>query len=244
MKLSTVLLVAALVVLARPALAGPPYVTDDPEPTDNGHFEIYAFGAGTATAAGTDGEAGIDFNYGAGPDLQLTAVLPIAFDSPRGQDTVRGLGNIEIAAKYRFLHQATDGWDVSVFPRLFLPALSHHVGERHLSVLLPIWIGKDWGRWSTFGGGGCALNKGGDSQNYCLVGWALTRRVLPDLTVGAEIYHQTADTRGGQSLTGMGAGITYDITENYHLMASYGPGLAHQSTTDRYSWYTALLFTF
>lgn len=244
MKRSVFLLAAAFALLARPALAGPPFVTDDPEPTDFGHFEIYAFGSGTATAAGTDGEAGIDFNYGAAEDLQLTAVMPIAFDSPRGQATVRGLGNIELAAKYRLLHQAPDGWDVAVFPRLFLPTLSHHVGERHAAFLLPVWIGKDWGDWSTFGGGGCALNNGGGSQNYCLAGWALTRRVLPDLTLGAEFYHQTADTRGGKSLTGVGAGVTYDLTETYHLMASYGPGLAHQSTTDRYSWYAALQFTF
>ena len=238
------LLAAILLVLARPALAGPPYVTDDPQPTDVGHFEIFAFGSGTATRDGTDGEAGIDFNYGAAPDLQLTAVIPLGFDSPRGQETVRGLGNIELGFKYRFLHQQTSGWDVSVFPRLFLPSLSHHVGARHVALFIPVWAQKDWGQWSTFGGGGCALNNGGSSRDYCLVGWAVTRRVLPDLSIGAELYHQSADTRGGKPLTGIGAGITYDITETYHLMASFGPGLQNPSESGRYSWYTALLFTF
>jgi hypothetical protein len=54
--------------LARPALAGPPYVSDDPEPTDYKHFEIYTFNSGTAMRGDTSGTSGIDFNYGAAPD--------------------------------------------------------------------------------------------------------------------------------------------------------------------------------
>ena len=46
------------------ALAAPPYVTDDPQPTEYGHYEIYAFTAGTTTMDGTGGQAGFDLNYG------------------------------------------------------------------------------------------------------------------------------------------------------------------------------------
>jgi hypothetical protein len=101
------------------------------------------------------GESGIDFNYGALPDLQLTAVTPLAFALPAGAaNEIRG-GNVELAAKYRFLHQATTGWDVALFPRVFLPSVSSRVGEDHPALLLPLWLEKDWGKWSTFGGGGC-----------------------------------------------------------------------------------------
>ena len=71
----------ALLALTSPAWAGPPYLSDDPEPTDYQHFEIYAFGLGTSGIGGTEGETGIDFNYGGAPDLQLTAVIPMAFRS-------------------------------------------------------------------------------------------------------------------------------------------------------------------
>ena len=54
----------ALVLGVSPALAGPCYLTDDPEPTDYQHFEIYNFTNGTATRANSSGEAGIDINYG------------------------------------------------------------------------------------------------------------------------------------------------------------------------------------
>ncbi|MBN9532105.1 MAG: transporter [Alphaproteobacteria bacterium] len=238
------LIALALLLLAGPALAGPPYVTDDPEPTDYRHFEIYAFGSGSVSRGGRDGAGGIDFNYGGAPDLQLTAVLPFAYDSPNGAAAVAGVGNIELAAKYKFLHQADTGWDVSVFPRLFLPSLSSRIGDRHFSILLPVWIGRDLGKWSTFGGGGCAWNESRESQNYCLAGWALTREIAPHLTVGAELYHQTAADRGGKAATGVGFGATYDLNEHYHLMASAGPGLQNRAETGDMAWYAAVLMTF
>lgn len=234
----------ALLAVARPAFAGPPYVSDDPEPTDYRHFEIYAFNAGTTTRDGTSGTTGVDFNYGAAPDLQLTAVLPGGFDSPAVGQTVIGLGNTNLAAKYRFLYQARFGWDVSVFPRLFLPSNSRSLGERHTSFLLPIWLEKDWGDWSSFGGGGCEINRGGGSQDFCLASWAVARQILPRLQLGAEIYHQTAASIGGRATTGINLGVRYDLTENYHLLASIGPGIQNAAANDQYSWYAALLFTF
>jgi hypothetical protein len=64
-----------LIVIPAVAWAGPPFVTDDPEPTDFKHYEVYLFAQGTNARDGTSGASGIDFNYGAGPNLQLTAGL-------------------------------------------------------------------------------------------------------------------------------------------------------------------------
>lgn len=237
-------IVPFILLAAGPAVAGPPYVTDDPQPTDAGHFEIYAFNQGTNVRGDTGGESGIDFNYGGAENLQLTAVVPLAFDAPSGQPLIMGIGNIELAAKYKFLHQNDDGWDVAVFPRVFLPSASSRMGQQHASFLLPFWAEKDWSDWSTFGGGGCALNNGDGAKDYCLAGWALTRKLASDFTVGAEVYHQTASTRGGRDSTALGVGATYDLSDTYHLMASYGPGIQNAAATNRYSWYVALLTTF
>jgi len=233
----------AAVLLAQPAFAGPPYVTDDPEPTDYRHYEIYAFGGGTATRSGSEATAGIDFNYGGAPDLQLTAVLPFGFDMPSGGPNVSGFGNVELAAKYKFLHQDDFGWDVAFFPRVFLPSLSKNIGEQHTSLLLPLFFGKSWGDWSTFGGGGCTISHGGGSTNFCEVGWAVTYQVTPALSLGGEIYHQGADSVGGRPSSGIGFGAVYDLSEHYHLMASAGPGIQNAADTNRHSWFVALLFT-
>lgn len=234
----------AIVATTGAAIAGPPYLSDDPEPTDFKHYEIYLFATDTRTRDGTSGAGGVDFNYGATPDLQLTAVFPVAHDSPTRARSVAGLGNIELAAKYRFLHRSDLGWDIAVFPRFFLPSVSSQVGERHSSLLLPVWLERDWDQWSTFGGGGCVINRGGISQDFCMAGWALTRQVVPKLQLGAEIVHQTPDTEGGRTSTSVDVGLRYDMNENYHLLASTGPGLQNAAETDRYAWYASLLFTF
>ena len=43
---------------AQAALAGPPFLTDDPAPTDNQHYEVYGFANGTAGKDGTGGAFG------------------------------------------------------------------------------------------------------------------------------------------------------------------------------------------
>ena len=48
---------AALVLLSLPASAGPPFVTDDPEPVDYQHYEMYFFSLGTHTAGEISGVA-------------------------------------------------------------------------------------------------------------------------------------------------------------------------------------------
>jgi hypothetical protein len=235
---------AFFLLLAGTAFAGPPYISDDPQPTDEGHYEIYAYTLGTTARDDTGGEAGIDFNYGAAPDLQLTAVVPYAYDSEDGAPMHAGLGSVELAAKYRFLHQDDFGLDVAFFPRVFLPSATRGVEQQNASLFLPIWAEKDWDKWSAFGGGGCELNRNGRSRNFCQAGWVLARQILPDLQLGAEIVHQSADTEGGRALTAAGAGITYDLTPNYHLMAYAGPGIQNAAENDRCSWYAAVQFTF
>src|SRR5450631_3342274 len=95
-------LLTVLSELTETAVAGPPYVSDDPEPTDFRHYEIYLFAGGTESREGASGAAGLDFNYGAAPGLQVTAVFPVAYDNSSGVHSVAALGNIQLAAKYRF----------------------------------------------------------------------------------------------------------------------------------------------
>jgi hypothetical protein len=237
---------AALVLtaIANQAQAGPPYVSDDPEPTDYKHFEIYTFTNGATTRDGTAGASGIDFNYGAAPDLQLTATVPAGFDRPVGGGTNIGLSNIELAAKYRFLHQDGFGLDVSVFPRIFLPSGSSLIGDNHASLLLPVWVQKDWnGGWSAFGGGGCTVTER-RAVDFCQTGAVLTYQLLPKLQIGAEIFHRTSDSSGMPATTSAGIGWRFDLNDNYHLLGYVRRGIENADATDRYSWYASVLFTF
>jgi hypothetical protein len=240
---SCLAIVAMLFASLKPALAGPPYVSDDPQPTDYKHFEIYAFTSGTQTIDGTSGQAGIDFNYGAAPDLQLTAVLPGGFGHPVDGPSELGLGNFQLAAKYRFLHQDNFGLDVSFFPRLFLPSTSAAVGDLHSSILLPLWLQKDWGAWSVFGGGGCVISSD-SGGNHCLAGGVVTRQVTESLRLGIEVSYQSAQANGVPSSTALGLGAQYDFSDHSHLLGYINRGIQSANETDQVSWYTALLFTF
>ncbi|MGO9360423.1 MAG: hypothetical protein ACLP1D_22580 [Xanthobacteraceae bacterium] len=246
--------VATALVLVEPATAGPPYVSDDPETTDYQHFEVYTFnngltarGAldfGTRPQAGTIGETGVDINYGAGPNLQLTTTVPAGYSSPAGGPTWVGMGNVELAAKYRFLRQDSFGLDVSVFPRVFLPGGPNSVNGDRASLLLPAWVQKDWaGGWSAFGGGGCMVGSLG-TQQFCLAGAVLNYQLLPKLQLGVEYFHQTADRAGTPATSSLGLGFRYDLTETYHLLGYVRRGIENADQTDQYAWYASVLFTF
>jgi len=142
------------------------------------------------------------------------------------------------------LRSAEAGWDVAVYPDVTLPSGSSRVGERHFSIILPIWVERDWAQWSTFGGGGCAVNRGGGSQDFCQAGWVVARQFLPSLQMGAEVVHRSADTKGGRATTQAGAGLKYDLSDTYHLLAYTGRSVQSAAEANQYCWYTSILFTF
>lgn len=217
-------------------MAGPPYVTDDPQPTDLDHWEVYAFASASRTPGVTDGATGLDLNYGAVRDVQLTATLPMTFERAGGR-TDHGVGDVEVAAKVRVAHQDTEGLDVAVFPRLVLPTAK---GPGKVGALLPVWAQKDFGDWSVFGGGGYALNPGADARNYWQGGLAVTRQVNPRLNVGVEMYHRGPDARDSGAYTGLNVGMDYRLAEHWSLIGAAGPGLQNTREGGRYAVYVAL----
>jgi hypothetical protein len=231
-------LAALLCVPAVPAHAGPPFVTDDPEPTETGHWEIYNFATGDHVPGTTAGAAGLDLNYGRADNLQLTAVIPMQFQS-QGQI---GLGNIELAAKYRFLRQSEDSAlpDVAFFPRLFVPTAGRQFGSGRANLLLPIWAERDFGPWSLFGGGGYVINPGPGNRDYWLGGIVVSRAVTDDLAVGVELYHQAPTASDARAFTGLNIGVTYKLTDHWSLLASGGPGLENPESEGEYAFYFAL----
>ena len=244
-------LIAALVLLAvrfSPSYAGPPFITDDPEPVDLGHWEVYAFSAGTQVKGDIGGTlVGTEVNYGAAPNLQLHVIVPLAFDNPGGGPMVAGPGDIELGAKYRFITPGEDDWypQVGIFPLIEVPAgnAERGLGAGKMREYLPIWLQKDWGDWTSYGGGGYWINPGAGNQNYWFVGWLLQNQVTKQLALGAEVFHQTADMIGGKGMTSFNVGGVYDFNENYHLLFSGGHGLQNPALTNQFSYYLAIQWT-
>jgi hypothetical protein len=237
MKLRSIFLLL-LTVSAAPTLAGPPYLTDDPVPTDTGHWEIYAFGTGEGRGSTIDADAGFDLNYGPLKDVQLTATLPLSFSHSRPEGWRTGTGDVELGIKYRFLNDETRNFSAAIFPRVILPTSGLESHEK-TKFLLPVWIGKDFADGtSLFGGGGLEINPGAGNPNFWQAALAITHDLDENLSVGAEVTRQGSDTAGGTAQTRAGVGSIVKLSDHYSLLFSGGPTWSDHRTG--YHFYGAL----
>jgi hypothetical protein len=185
----------------------------------------------------------VELNYGAANNVQLSLTLPENYiESPALR---AGGGDVSASAKWRFLHAPDDSWlpDAAVFPAVTFPSGARAFGAGHGSLFVPVWLEKDFGPWSTFGGGGYAVNPDVGQRNFALVGCALTRSFGARLNLGVEIYHQTRAIVGGPASTNLGFGAVYQMTKHWALMASGGPGLQAPSRSGASAFYVSLQFT-
>lgn len=227
-----------LVSATTPALAGPPYLTDDPVPTDTGHWEIYAFSAAEGRRSDLDADAGLDLNYGAVKGVQLTATLPLNFSHAPLEGWHSGSGDVELGVKYRFLDDERTGFSAAIFPRVILPTAAHSPGEE-TRLLLPVWLEKDFsGGTSLFGGGGFEANPGAGNRDFWQAALAITQDVSKTVSVGAEVTRQGSDTAGGTAQTRAGVGSIVKLSNHYALLLSGGPTWADHRTS--YHLYAAL----
>lgn len=227
-----------LAVICAPASAGPPYLTDDPVPTDTGHWEIYAFSEGEGQRSSLDDESGLDLNYGPVAGVQLTATLPFVFSHDRGSGWRSGTGDVELGVKYRFLHDEKDGISAAIFPRAILSTSSIGEDER-TRFLLPLWIGKDFaGGTSIFGGGGYEFNPGPANRSFWQAALALTHNFNKAVSVGGEVTWQQNDSLGGTDQVRAGLGSIVKLSEHSAFLISGGPAWADHHTG--YHFYGAL----
>lgn len=233
-------LVAALALAgaATVSSAGPPYLTDDPVPTDVGHWELYGFAAGEGHRSDLDTDLGMDINYGAMKGVQLTATLPLSFSHDSLDGWRGGSGDVELGVKYRFIDKGKPAFSAAIFPRVILPTAAHSPDEK-ARLLLPIWLEQDFrGDYSIFGGGGFELNRGPGNRDFLLGAIAVTHDLNKMLSVGSELAWQQPDIVGGTDQLRAGIGATAKLSDHYSLLLSGGPTWADHRTG--YHLYAAL----
>jgi hypothetical protein len=211
---------------ATPGVAGPPYETDDPEPTELKHWEIYAFVTADGRRADVDGATGVDLNYGPVPGIQLTATVPGAFAHSRADGWRTGAGDLEIGVKYRFFRDEKRSVQAAIFPRVILPTSSNGLGGSRTRLLLPLWLQKDFGPTSLFGGGGYEINPGPGNRDFWQAGLALTHDFSDKLSMGAELTYQTRDSVGGASAVGVNGGLIRKLGGPFSLLIAGGPSFS------------------
>ncbi len=231
----------ALVAVAH---AGPPFVTDDPEPVDFKHWEVYLATQQNHNADGWSGTAPhLEINYGVVPDVQLHVIAPFAYDRPNGARTTYGFGDMEMGIKYRFVHETDNRPMIGIFPLVELPTgnSTQGLGNGKAQFFLPIWLQKKLGDWSTYGGGGYWFNPGQGNRNWWYGGWQVQRKITEPFAIGAEIQYRTAQTIGGSSSVALNGGGIWDLSKNVHFMLTAGHTVAGRS---EFQGYAAIQFTF
>jgi hypothetical protein len=248
------LLAGLSLCLATTAHGGPPFVTDDPEPVEYRHWEIYLASQVAHDADGWSGTAPhLEVNYGAIPEVQLHLIAPLVFTAPNDASTRSSYGDTELGVKFRFVQETPRFPQIGIFPIVELPTgdgdlptgdSDRGLGNSKTPVFLPVWLQKSWGaenrQWTTYGGGGYWINPGPGNRDWTLIGWFLQRQIADNLTLGAEVFHETASEVGGEADTAFNAGGIFDLNETCHLLFSAGHTVDGPA---RFSAYVALQLT-
>jgi hypothetical protein len=203
---------------------GPPMITDDPGTPGNGKWEnnlAIAF-EHRPNETSIDVPA-IDLNYGVGEHIQLTLQSAPVLLKRTGHGLVGGLGGTEAALKWRFVDEATSGFDMSMFPRVIFniaqSSVRRGLAEDGTHFQIPFQIAKTFGRWRADAElGPLASTVGRSEWLYGIVGGF---DVAKSTMLMAEL-HGTSRMNLTRDVLTVNFGLRHEFTENYILILSMG----------------------
>jgi len=215
----------ALLLSVGPVQAGPPFLTDDPEPVDYQHWEVIL---ATPSFHDVDGWSGtlphMEINYGILPEVQFHVLVGNTYNKAPGEPAHFGYADTELGVKYRFLQETKFRPQIAFYPSVELPTgnRNEELGNGKAQVFLPIWLEKKFGDWTTYGGGGYWFNPGPDNHDNWFAGWEIQRKLTSNFTLGAEIQFRTPESIENHTTVALNAGGIWELSENCHLLFSAG----------------------
>jgi hypothetical protein len=227
-----------------PALAGPPFITDDPEPVDFRTWEInYGLTYLHAAGASAGSLPSLDINYGVYPGVQLH-LQPQAAYARGGDARAYGVGDTEVGVKYRLTKKTDDkrAWMLAIYPMLEIPTGSagRGLGAGAYSAYLPLWAQTTRGNWTVFGGGGYRRDARVEAKNSWAGGMTALYQVSERLQFGAEVFGATRNTEAGRASTGVNFGGVYGLGGGLSLLFSAGHGLRDAPASNQGAVYLGL----
>ena len=231
----------AFTLSAGAAWAGPPFVTDDPEPVEYKHYETYLASEQTGTIGGHNTTNLLEVNYGALPDVQVSVSLPYVINTPAGQTTQSGLGDVMVGVKYRFMQETDSRPMAAIYPSVITASgnASKGLGNGGEQIFLPVWLQKSEGSWHTFGGGGYWINRAPGGASHWYFGLALMNDVTEHLSLGGEGYHATDQKPLDNASNGFNLGGIYTFDKHNRILFSAGRAVVELSSQNSYSTYVA-----
>lgn len=230
------LMLAAMLLPAQAALAGPPYATDDPGVLGLGQIEAIPY-LDAVLASGPDtGESGIDANIGIAHGIQIGLIAPLhSFGG--GRDRL-AIGDVSLTAKLVVADDGGTGPAIALGPALALPTAS--AGRARAGLDLPLWIGIERGPWSLHGGGGYRLAANRDGGDLPFGGIVARRRIGERLNLGGEAWFE-GKRHDGTALAMIGPGIEWQLSNSAALVAAGHAILSHRRENGDFHVYAALV---
>jgi hypothetical protein len=206
------------------AEAGPPFVTDDPEPPPLGGWEINVPFILERTRGKTEMDAPLfDLNYGL-PNIQLKLEIPVRIVHGGDADTAAGPGDVLLGVKWRFFNREPSQLQLGLYPQLLVPTGDHArgLGEGRTAFVLPFVAQKSWGQWTLYGNVGFWWQTAAETRNYFYAGAVLERDFSERLTLGVELFGNSPKECGGRSELAFNVGGSWKLNKHLNLLFAGG----------------------
>ena len=199
-------------------------ITDDPGTPGNGKWENnFAIAFEHRPGETASDVPAIDLNYGLGDHIQLTLQTALVLVRRSGHGLIDGIGGTEAAVKWRFLDEATGGFDVSMFPRVIFNVAQSSVrrglAEDGTRFQIPLQAAKALGRLHVDAEFGPRASTVGRSE--WLYGIVFGFEVAKSTMLMAELHDESRMNFTRDVLT-LNFGLRHAFTENYVLIVSMG----------------------
>lgn len=224
MRLQAALAGAACLFAIHSVRAGPPFVTDDPEPPPPGGWEINIPFILERTPGNTEMNAPLfDLNYGL-PNIQLNLQFPIEIEHEDNNGTAAGLGDMLLGVKWRFFNNEKSQLQIGMYPELLVPTGDHSrgLGEGRVAFVLPLVAQKSWDKWTLFGNIGFWWRTAAGARTYVYAGAVLEREINDRLTLGVELFGNPPKEHGSRSDVAFNLGGTWKLNRHLNLLFTGG----------------------
>jgi outer membrane putative beta-barrel porin/alpha-amylase len=224
MNVRRVLLGIGWLVMIDLVRAGPPFVTEDPEPPPPGGWEINVPFIIERTPGETDMNTPLfDLNYGL-PNIQLKLEIPVEVIHDDSDGTVGGAGDLLLGVKWRFLNNERSQFQLGTYPQVLVPTGDHSrgLGQGGSAFVLPFIAQKNWDKWTLYGNVGYWWQAGTENRDYVYAGAVLEREINEQLTLGVELLGNSPKERSGRSELAFNVGGTWKLGEHLNLLFSGG----------------------
>jgi hypothetical protein len=236
MKLEAALAGAACLLAINSAQAGPPFVTDDPEPPPPGGWEINVPFILERASGSTDMDAPLfDLNYGL-PNVQLKLEFPVEIVHEDGAGMATGPGDVLLGVKWRFFNNDQSQLQLGTYPQLLAPTGDRvrGLGQGQPAYVLPLLVQKSWDKWTLYGNVGYWWQNGADTRNYFYAGAVLEREINERLTLGVELFGNSPKERGGRSDIAFNFGGSWKLSTHLNLLFTAGRDIVGDTTAMAY----------